>query len=334
MFSSSLVKVFYDNAFLDYSHSPNHPESPERLRHTVSELKRLNCDVEFMKPRTATLSELLAVHSSAYVEGIRRRSIAWADEETPVHSQTFNIASLAAGASINALETAIETGTTTMALVRPPGHHAGISHGGGFCYFNNVAVAARKANLDRIAIVDIDVHHGNGTSEIFYDTDKVLYVSTHQRGIYPGTGKVEEVGKGDGEGFNLNIPLRAGSGDATFLFALDSLVIPVLQAYAPRAVIVSLGVDSHYLDPLASLLLSTLGYLEVLKRLTETVKSTALILEGGYNIEAVFDVIQGAIQVANGIEHKVQFSHIEDTIAMGSGDVMNALHLSKTFWNI
>ena len=221
-----------------------------------------------------------------------------------------------------------------MALVRPPGHHAGISHGGGFCYFNNVAVAARKANMDRIAIVDIDVHQGDGTSEIFYNTDEVLYVSTHQRGIYPGTGKVEEVGKGDGEGFNLNIPLRAGSGDATFQLALDSVVIPVLQAYKPRAVLVSLGVDSHYMDPLASLLLSTSGYLEVLKRLTEMVKSTALILEGGYNIEAVFDVIQGAIRLAKGIEHKAQFSHIEDTSAIGRDDVVNALHLSRTFWNI
>ncbi len=285
-----------------------------------------------MKPRIATLSELLAVHSSAYVEGIRKRSIAWVDEETPVHSQTFNIASLAAGASINALETAIETGTTTMALVRPPGHHAGISHGGGFCYFNNVAVAARKANLDRIAIVDIDVHHGNGTSEIFYDTDKVLYVSTHQRGIYPGTGKIEEVGKGDGEGFNLNIPLRAGSGDATFLFAIDSLVIPVLQAYEPRAILVSLGVDSHYLDPLASLLLSTSGYVEILKQISSMSRPCTFVLEGGYNIEAVFDVVNGAINIGKGVEQGAKHNQAEDTKMVGHVDVLSAMRFFKRYW--
>lgn len=328
------MDIFYDEIFLGYSHSGAHPESPERLRYTVDRLKRLDLSVELLHPKRAGIESLHAVHSIKYVDGIRTRSIAWADDETPVYHNTFDIASMSAGGAIDALNTAVSSGKTTLALIRPPGHHSGVSKGGGFCYFNNVAIAAKQARLDKIAIVDIDVHHGNGTSEIFYDTDKVLYISTHERGIYPGTGKVEEVGVHKGEGFNLNIPLRAGSGDATFKEAFDSIIIPAVSEYRPGAIIVSLGMDSHYMDPLASLSLSTKGYLYGLSRLTELPVPCALVLEGGYNLGAVYDVIEGIVRNSNNQTVESRFTDVLDRKIIGLDDLFAAKEIFSQYWRL
>lgn len=334
LFISTAVKIFYDDLFLGYSHSGAHPESPERLRYTVDRLKQSGSLAEFLHPRHVSMESLLDVHAKKYVDGIKTRSIAWTDDETPVYHNTFQIASLSAGAAIDALNTAVQTGERTLAFIRPPGHHSGVSHGGGFCYFNNVAIAAKQAGLGKIAIVDIDVHHGNGTSEIFYDSNKVLYISTHERGIYPGTGAVEEVGIHKGEGFNLNIPLRAGSGDATFREAFDSIIIPVVSEYRPDAIIVSLGMDSHYMDPLASLSLSTKGYLYGIARLTELPVPSALVLEGGYCVEAVYDVIEGVLQGSNEQQVEPRFSKVKDTKVFGLDDIFAARERFEQYWRL
>lgn len=328
------MQIFYDEAFLGYSHSEAHPESPERLRFAVSRLKEIDEDISFSKPQHASVPQLLSAHSKAYVEGIRKRTISWADQETPVYHNTFDIATLSAGAAIGALDAALRTRSTTLALVRPPGHHAGIHAGGGFCYFNNVAVAARHADMDRLAIVDIDVHHGNGTSEIFYDTSRTLYISTHQKGIYPGTGRPNEVGIGEGEGFNVNVPLRAKSGDATFKYALDSLIIPILEEYDPRGIVISLGIDSHYLDPLASLMLSTPGYLDLISGIVGLAKPCALILEGGYDLGAISDVVCGVKSFSDGLGYQPIHGQIDDKEAIGRSDVMAAIKSSRAYWKV
>src|SRR5206468_467314 len=156
----------------------------------------------------------------------------------------------------------------TGALVRPPGHHAGPDYGGGFCYLNNVAVAAAEqaAAGRKVAILDYDAHHGNGTRDIFADSSSVLYVSTHQFGIYPGTGPAEDVGTGEGRGFTVNIPFTAGCGDASYRAAADSIIEPILTAVRPDVILVSLGIDAHYRDPLTSLTLSSPAYVDLMSR--------------------------------------------------------------------
>lgn len=280
------------------------------------------------------MDQLIAVHSARYVESIKKRTVSWVDPETPVYHNTYEIASLAAGAAIDALQTSLKTNSPTLALIRPPGHHAGVSSGGGFCYFNNVAIAAQQTGLKRLAIVDIDVHHGNGTSEIFFESDSALYVSTHQRGIYPGTGGAAEVGIHAGEGFNLNIPLSAGAGDTTFQLAMNSLILPVLNDYRPQAVIVSLGVDSHYLDPLASLTLSSSGYMKIVTEIIGISRTCALILEGGYDVRAVFDVVSGIISLANGAPYQPAYDEVKDNDETGKKDVLDALTIAKKYWSI
>jgi acetoin utilization deacetylase AcuC-like enzyme len=186
------------------------------------------------------------------------------------------------------------------ALVRPPGHHANASRGRGFCIFNNIAIAAeylkRAYRLKRILIVDWDVHHGNGTQEIFFEDPAVLYLSTHQYPHYPGTGWITEVGAGGGEGFTVNIPLPIGSGDADYLFALTSILVPIAREFQPEFVLVSSGFDAHSNDPLASMNVSTNGFGSfadlVLAIANEQCGGRVILtLEGGYNHEALGDSV-------------------------------------------
>ena len=187
-----------------------------------------------------------------------------------------------------------------MPLARPPGHHAGPDYGGGFCYLNNVAVAAadQVAQGRRVAILDYDPHPGNGTSEICADDATALYVSTHQYGIYPGTGAAEDVGMGEGRGFNVNIPFTAGCGDASFHAAYDEIIEPIVRAYRPDVILVSLGVDAHYRDPLTSLALSSAGYVDLLARTARLAKDVCgrrlvVALEGGDHLPALAEGVAG-----------------------------------------
>lgn len=328
------MQVFFDEAMLGYSHMPGHPETPERLSHTVSEIRRMQPDFQFTKPTPATVEQLLAVHTRGYVDSIRNWTVRQVDEETPVYKNTFEIASIAAGAAIDALNESVRTKSPTLALVRPPGHHAGASYGGGFCYFNNVAVAVENSGLERVAIVDIDVHHGNGTSDIFYARDDVLYISTHQLGIYPGTGFMGDLGRSNGEGFNLNIPLRAGAGDSTFDRAFDSIILPVLEQFKPDSTIVSIGVDSHYMDPLASLSMSTAGYLACLSSLATASKSVAFILEGGYSVEAMADTLCGLAFLDTKRPPLFKFMDSMDSDCSGSTELDDCVKSFSKFWDL
>jgi acetoin utilization deacetylase AcuC-like enzyme len=257
-----------------------------------------------IEPREATPEELLRVHDEAYVASIEALDgrAAMLDPDTFTSPESVGIARLAAGAAVQAAEHALDSGETAFALVRPPGHHAERGTAMGFCLFNNVAVAAAAAvarGLSRVAVVDIDVHHGNGTQWMFYADPRVFYVSTHQYPFYPGTGAADETGTGAGKGFTLNVPLAAGARDADYAAAYTRIA-GALDRYAPQLLLVSAGYDAHADDPLASMRVSTDGYAQIVGTLRAAAERArcplALVTEGGYDLDALAACIEASIE--------------------------------------
>jgi acetoin utilization deacetylase AcuC-like enzyme len=278
-------------------------------------------------PRAATRVELARVHGDAYLDSLEatRGRAAMLDADTFTSPESLDVAALAAGAALTALEWILQDsgaaaapgepaiGTTdagrrALALVRPPGHHAEAAHAMGFCLYNNIAVAAAAAlasGLERVAIVDYDVHHGNGTQHSFYDDPRVLFLSTHQYPFYPGTGAAQEIGDGDGRGFTVNIPLQAGCTDGDYALVFDRVIVPVLDEFAPEAVLVSAGFDAHDRDPLAHMRMSAAGFAAVTARLTAAADRHArgrllLVTEGGYDLPALGESLEAVARVLAG----------------------------------
>jgi acetoin utilization deacetylase AcuC-like enzyme len=281
---------------------PGHPERPDRARvfeDVAAHWRERGGRVS--QPRTAAVDDLLRVHTREHVERIAAtsgRPGVMLDPDTFTSPDSYEVARLAAGAAVQAMEHALDTGESAFALVRPPGHHAERGLAMGFCLFNNVAIASAAAlarGLERVAVVDIDVHHGNGTQRTFYDERRVLYVSTHQYPFYPGTGALEETGVGAGTGFTMNLPLPAGSTDRDYALAYDR-VAERLEQYDPQLLLVSAGYDAHADDPLASMYVSVDGYAAVVRRLLRATRApVALVTEGGYDLDALRDCILATI---------------------------------------
>ena len=313
------VAMVRDPIYLKHSNGPMHPEGPQRLvtiDRMLSEfpLKENLIDIP---PRDATFEELACIHEENYIRRIERtreREFTVLDPDTSACSDSYAAALRAAGGTIAAAE-AVLSGShpAAFAFVRPPGHHAEADRAMGFCLFNNVAVAAmyalRRYGLKRVLIVDWDVHHGNGTMHSFYETDEVLYFSVHQYPHYPGTGRTDEIGRGAGQGYTVNVPLYGGQGDSEYLYVFRQLLAPLARAYAPQLILVSAGFDTHRNDPLAGMQLSGGAYrgmTAILQQLSEECcpGRLAFTLEGGYDHAALGEGISAVLStLINGPDH-------------------------------
>ena len=284
----------------------HHPERPERLKAARTALVKYAGTCTTVTPRPAIDDELARVHDASFIERLGRLR-GWAghiDPDTYVSPETVDVALLAAGSTVALVDAILaEPAARGVALVRPPGHHARPAQAMGFCLLNNVAIAAahaRARGIERVAIVDWDVHHGNGTQEIFAEDPAVLYVSTHQFPFYPGTGAADETGLGEGHGFTLNVPLSAGGGDGVYASAFERVILPVLEEYAPQLVLVSAGFDASARDPLAEMKVSPAGFGWMARQLARVADRSAegrmaMVLEGGYDLVALETCLAAAL---------------------------------------
>jgi acetoin utilization deacetylase AcuC-like enzyme len=291
----------YDPLFLEHDLS-GHPESRARLERIMEILgdEGLLDRMTLVPPRPVDPGLLTRVHEEPYVALVQRvagRGGGFLDADTYVAPRSYDAALLAAGGAAD-LVRAVLSGQARngIALVRPPGHHATRQRGMGFCLFNNVAVAARaaldEAAVERVLIVDWDVHHGNGTQDIFYDSPQVLFFSTHQYPYYPGSGDWRERGAGEGIGYTVNVPLPTGVGDQGFARIYAEILTPLAERFQPELILVSAGYDAHWQDPLASLHLSLAGYWQMARAVVELADRLCdgrlvVTLEGGYNLEVL-----------------------------------------------
>jgi acetoin utilization deacetylase AcuC-like enzyme len=300
--------VVDDPVFERHHAAGPHPERPERLVAARSALRtaKLQAKPLTIPARYATNEELARVHWEPYLTQLDQAAgqSGYFDADTYHSTHSVEAAKRAAGGAIEIVDALHDGASFGVGLLRPPGHHARPSGAMGFCLLNNAAVAAAHARAafdERIAIVDWDVHHGNGTQEIFYDDPNVLYVSLHQYPFYPGTGSADETGVGDGTGFTVNVPLRAGATPPVYLAAFERIVVPVVEQFAPDLLLVSAGFDAHSSDPLASMLLDG----ETFGAFTTMLASTfaepargrvALLLEGGYNLAGLEDSLKSSLE--------------------------------------
>ncbi len=309
-----MLTVIASSRFRDHVPPEGHHERPARAEvmwHLAEAWRTAGGTV--VEPRSATRAELRRVHQDRYLDLIaatagRATSL---DPDTHTSSQTHETALMAAGAALMAVERALSgdpSARRAYALVRPPGHHAEAGRAMGFCFYNNAAAAAAHAlarGAARVAIVDYDVHHGNGTQWIFYDDPRVLYVSTHQFPFYPGTGAASDIGHGAGTGFTLNVPLEAGAGDGDYLAVFTRLVLPVLDQFRPDLIVVSAGFDAHERDPIAGMRMSAGGYAQLTRELCHASDRSCegrlvLVTEGGYDLDALAACLQLTARLASG----------------------------------
>ncbi len=297
---------------------PGHPECADRIRaiHRVLDARsREFRGMNAMPFAPASMTELAGVHSIRYLERLQdfcAHGGGMLDGDTYVNEYSFDVAALAAGGAQQAMRDVLHGDVKAgILLARPPGHHAFADHAEGFCLTNSTAIAAFEAlnnhGLSRVLIVDWDVHHGNGTESLFYDDPRVMYFSAHQWGIYPGSGKLTDVGLGAGSGYTVNVPLPAGTADEGYLGVMDHVLEPIADRFKPEIVIVSTGYDAHWRDPLAGMGLSLMGY----RKMTDVVMRIAgqhsggkivAVLEGGYDLDVLSIGVGDLVQQLSGSE--------------------------------
>lgn len=344
--------IVKDSRYLLHGAGMSHPETPERLASVYEMLDNPHMSWKYadIRPRTASHDELAYVHSPAYIQriaGTAGNPCEFLDSDTVASAETYEVARLAVGGLCNAID-AVMTGEVdnAFALVRPPGHHAGAGHAAGFCIFNNVAIGARHAlkkhGLKKILIVDWDLHHGDGTQRIFYSDRRVLYFSTHQYPLYPGTGSQQEIGEGQGMGYTVNVPFRRGAVNGTFLAAYRRILQPIALEYKPDIVLVSAGFDTYYQDPLGGMRVTPDGYAAMARLLLDIADEccsgrVVAVLEGGYHVggltrsikavlEEMFDETHWTAQKMNAMEQDAD----EDNKPV----IRSVINVMKPYWDV
>jgi acetoin utilization deacetylase AcuC-like enzyme len=307
---SKKTGIVKDCRYLRHGEGVSHPETPQRLTSIYEMLDNPDMVWKFAEidAREATREELLRVHLPAYVDAIAAtagKPIYMLDHDTMTTAETYEVARLAAGGTMNAIDSVLAGHVdNAFALVRPPGHHAQPGVAAGFCIFNNIAIAARHAlarqGLKRILIADWDLHHGNGTQEIFYGDREVLYWSTHQSPCYPGTGALTEMGRGQGLGYTLNVPLKPGADDALYLRLYRDILTPIALAYQPEIILLSAGFDCYVGDPLGEMQVTPEGFACLTRILLDLAEECCggrlmAVLEGGYNIQGLTKCVRSVL---------------------------------------
>jgi acetoin utilization deacetylase AcuC-like enzyme len=305
--------VLCDRRFMDHDMGAGHVESPARIE-VLARMLDEDPPVPFrrIEPRPATDDDLALIHERGYIDLVRSTEgkIVPMDGDTTAGPLTWATARLAAGGSLECLDRIMDGAVgNALALVRPPGHHAEASRAMGFCFFNNAAVGAehlvRRHGLARVLVVDWDLHHGNGTERSFYERSDVLYFSTHQSPLYPGTGAARFFGHGEGFGYNLNVPLLRGKGDADFLHVYDHVLAPVAAQFQPQFILASVGFDIAAGDPLGGMEVTTEGFGRLTASLMALADRTAggrlaLFLEGGYDLSALRAGVREVLRTLSG----------------------------------
>jgi acetoin utilization deacetylase AcuC-like enzyme len=341
-----------------YEHNPGrfHPESARRLRAIIEELKRSrlledgNC--QFVEPKKASLEDVKLVHDTRYINHVRTLCESGGgvldSGDTVASRESLEVALWAVGGTLKAVDLVMRKRfENTFALVRPPGHHASRLRASGFCIFNNVTIAAkyllRRYSLKKVLILDIDAHHGNGTQEAFYDSDKILYISLHEDPTdFPGTGFIDEIGEGKGIGYNINIPLPFGTSDQIYLRAVSEIVAPAVHQYRPEIILVSAGFDGHYTDPVGNLSLSIGCYQRIYRTIVKLASATCQgrvvsVLEGGYSLKSIGKIAATAIAVMSGSHYDVKDKvpvNAKGVRIQGEKAIEEVKRTQKPYWRI
>jgi len=334
-----------DVLFDEHVSPPGHPERPQRLSAARQGVEACPAaaGAERLAPRDATLDELGRVHTPEYLEQLQQisGSSGYLDADTFYTPRSFDAARRASGAAVALTDALLDDRADYgFGLLRPPGHHARPGTGMGFCLLNHAAVAARHAlarGAKRVVILDWDVHHGNGTEEIFEATPEVLYLSLHQSPQYPGTGAVGDTGSGEGRGYTLNVPLAAGADNDVYVAAFERLLLPVIEQFAPDFTLVSAGYDAHRRDPLGGMELDADGYAWMTRRLLETVRRgpghrVAFLLEGGYDLTGVRESVQHTLAAL--FETPPQIEPGQPLSARHELELAAALRCQREYWRL
>jgi len=310
----NLTGIIRSDLYLNHDAGDWHPESPKRLEviHRYLDSNQLP-GVEFLKPRPATRDEITLIHGQKHYDIIAQtasRPKCYLDADTQTCEHSFEAALFAAGGLILLVDKVLNGELKNgFALVRPPGHHAEANRAMGFCLFNNIAIAAawalKERGLSRLLIVDWDLHHGNGTQHSFYNDPRVLYFSTHLYPFYPGTGSFTEIGKGEGKGYTVNVPMSSKHDDKDFVAVYQKIVQPLINTYRPEMILVSAGFDTHMSDPMQGMAVTPEGYAamtRILKTMAEKICDgrLVLVLEGGYHFMGQAESVMKVIEVLTG----------------------------------